>query len=77
MNEPDYEPDTRVTPERLAASVIVAGLVICTLANFGYILAMRASVLFMVPLTMIWLPDILIRVATLERWAKINSRDAL
>ena len=69
MNEPDYEPDTRVTPERIAASVIVAGSVISAFALFGWILAIRASVLFMIPLTMIWLPDILIRVATLDaKW---------
>jgi len=50
-------------------SVIVAGTVIGVLAFGGYVLAIRASVLFMVPLTMIWLPDILIRVATLDtKW---------
>ena len=66
MNEPDYEPDSRVTPERIAASAIVAGSVISVLALYGWPLAIRASLLFMIPLTMVWLPDILIRDATLD-----------
>ncbi len=52
MNETDYEPDSRVMPERIAASVIVAGSVMSVFALFGWMLAMRASVLFMIPLTM-------------------------
>ena len=67
--EPDYEPDTRATPERIAASAIVAGSVISVLVFYGWPLAIRASFIFMIPLTMVWFPDILVRVATFDnRW---------
>ncbi len=74
MDSPDYEPEPRVTPEQISASVIVAGSIIGAFFFGGYVLAIRASGLFMVPLTMIWLPDILIRVATLD--AKWNRQFA-
>ena len=69
MDGPDYEPDSRVTAERVVASVIVAGCILGMLVAWGSLMAIRAAVFFMVPLTLIWIPDILSRTATLDsKW---------
>lgn len=69
MSDDEYDPESRVTPERIAASVIVAGLIITGFVLGGYILALRVFLLFMIPLTMIWIPDILVRTATFDdKW---------
>ena len=77
MNEPEYESDFRVSLERIAASVIVVCLIACAYLMGGHGLAIRAILTFMIPLAMIWLPDIFVRIATLDaKWERQFSAPA-
>jgi len=71
MNDADYDSESRITRERIVATIIVVCSVVYAFTIGGYVLAIRAFLLFMVPLTMIWLPDVLIRIATLDaKWKR-------
>jgi hypothetical protein len=66
MNDADYKQDRIVTFERLLASLLVILWIALAARTGGLALAIRAFLLFMVPLAMIWLP---------EWFAKIAHRD--
>jgi len=62
-NDPEYASEKRITFERVVATLLV--LLWCGIAFYiGRIpLAVRAGVLFMVPLSFVWMPDLMIRIA--------------
>jgi hypothetical protein len=69
MNEPDYQRSNIATTERIVATILVAAWIICAFMIGGHVLAIRAAILFMVPLSFIWMPDIFARIATLDdKW---------
>lgn len=64
MNDADYQRDRLITAERLLASLLVLlwiGLAAWKLG--GLVPAFRAFLLFMIPLAMIWLPQLFARIA--------------
>ena len=69
MNEADYKRDRLVTSERLLASVLVLLWIGLAGKTGGLALAVRAFLLFMVPLAMFCLPQVLARIALrYDRW---------
>jgi hypothetical protein len=71
MSGANYKRDRLITVERLLASLLVLLWVGLAAKLGGLALAVRAFLLFMVPLTMIWLPQLLARIALRDdRWAR-------
>jgi hypothetical protein len=71
MSGPDYKRDELVTVERLIASVLTLLWVGLAAKVGGPGLAVRAFGLFMVPLAMIWLPQLFARIALRDsRWER-------
>jgi hypothetical protein len=69
MNDADYKRERVITVERLLASLLVLVWIGLAAKIGGLPLAMRAFFLFMVPLAMIWLPQLLARIALRDdRW---------
>ncbi|MCW1884491.1 hypothetical protein OKA04_07090 [Luteolibacter flavescens] len=69
MKNAEYKRSRLITTERLLASVLVLIWVGLAFWLGGHVLAIRASLTFMVPLGMIWLPQLLARVDPREnRW---------
>jgi len=63
MDDDNYTPAWRFTLERIVATLLVAAWVGTGFFIGGLPLAIRAVLLFMVPLSFILLPDILVRIA--------------
>lgn len=72
MNDADHSKERFITAERLLASLLVLlwiGLVAWKLD--GLVSAFRAFLLFMMPLAMIWLPQLFARIALRdEKWQR-------
>ncbi len=66
MNDADYDRCKIVTTERIVASILVTSWVACAFVIGGISLAVRAGLLFMLPLAFIWLPDLFAKIATLD-----------
>lgn len=63
MQDADYRQPKRITAERLVASLLVLVWIGLSWRLFGFATSVRAMLLFMVPLAMIWLPEHLARMA--------------
>lgn len=63
MDGGDYLKEPRPTLERIVATLLVAAWIITAFCIGGLPLAIRATLLFLFPLTFIWLPAILVRIA--------------
>ena len=71
MRDGDYKKLPLISPERLVATILVGLWVGIAYAIGGLALAVRAFLIFMVPLTMVWLPDLLARIAVRDdHWAR-------
>jgi hypothetical protein len=71
MSGPDYKRDPLITVERLLASLLVLLWIGLAAKVGGLALAVRAFGLFMVPLAMIWLPQLFARIALRDsRWER-------
>ena len=69
MNDSDYQRSRIATPERIVASIFVTAWILCAFVIGGYVLAIRAALLFMIPLALVCMPDLLARIATLDaKW---------
>jgi hypothetical protein len=69
MNDADYQRGRIATRERIVASIFVTAWIICGFMIGGYVLAIRAALLFMIPLALVWMPNLLVRIATLDaKW---------
>ena len=77
MEDGDYKKVSLITPERLVATVLVALWIFIALSIGRLPLAVRAFLTFMIPLTMVWLPDLLARIALCgDRWRRDFSPPA-
>lgn len=76
MNDAEYKRDPIVTVERLLASLLVVLWIGLAGKMGGHPLAIRAFLLFMIPLAMIWLPDLFTRIALRRapRWDRDFSQ---
>jgi hypothetical protein len=71
MSDADYKRDRLITVERLLASLLVLLWIGLAGKMGGLALAFRALLLFMVPLAMIWLPELFARIALRDsRWER-------
>ena len=71
MSDADYKRDRLITAERLLASLLVLLWIGLAGKMGGLALAVRAFLLFMVPLAMIWLPQLFARIALRDdRWER-------
>lgn len=63
MDGGDYANESKPTPERVVATLLVMVWVIAAFCIGGLPLAIRATLLFGFPLLFIWLPGILVKIA--------------
>ncbi len=63
----DYEPDVRVTPERIVATLLVIAWIIIAFHELGPRRAFGVGFLFLLPLTMVWIPGLMANLASQGR----------
>jgi len=63
MNDGEYASVHILTKERILAGSLVISWLCIAYHIGGLVLAVRAFVLFMLPLTFVWLPDLMSRIA--------------
>lgn len=61
MNDANYQRSRIATPERIVAVIFVTAWIICAFVIGGLVLAIRAALLFMIPLTLVCMPDLFAR----------------
>ncbi len=61
--EPDYSSAVPLTPGRIIASLLVLIWIGAAFLIGGLQLAVRAAVFFMIPLTFVWIPEWMSRIA--------------
>ena len=70
MDGGEYAREPRPTPERVVATLFVVAWVTAAFFIGGLPLAIRATLLFQLPLLFIWLPGVVVRIAGVgsRRW---------
>ena len=58
-NDGDYARSVNVTLERMAASLLVTTWMILAYVRFGFPLAVRTFIFYLLPLAFIWIPDLM------------------
>lgn len=61
--DPDYAPAVPLTPGRIIAGILVVIWIGSAWRIGGLPLAVRAAVFFMIPLTFVWIPEWMSRIA--------------
>jgi len=61
--DPDYAPAVPLTPGRIVAGILVVIWIAAAWWIGGLQLAVRAAVFFMIPLTFVWIPEWMSRIA--------------
>lgn len=57
--DPDYKSVVCITPEKIAASVLVVIWVIAAYQISGLRLGVRTGIFFMFPLAFVWIPEVM------------------
>ncbi|MEN8694519.1 MAG: hypothetical protein ABF334_06910 [Akkermansiaceae bacterium] len=71
MNDANYQRSRIATPGRIVAVIFVTVWIICAFLIGGLVLAIRAALLFMIPLTLVCMPDLFARIATFDaKWKR-------